>query len=130
MQKLRFLRLLVPSVLLFAGLASAQFNSSIEGADDDGHAANQHRGQQGNLGRNTFEGPGLANVNLNVNKSARVPWFFGSEGATVELRGEIFNMFNGVNLTQPSSDLASGLFGRSTDQSLPRAVQLGIRIQF
>ena len=33
-------------------------------------------------------------------------------------------------LTQPSSDLASGLFGRSTDQSLPRAVQLGIRLQF
>ena len=35
MQKLSLLRLLVPSALLFAGLASAQFNSSIEGAVAD-----------------------------------------------------------------------------------------------
>ena len=86
-------------------------------------------GQQGNLGRNTFDGPGLANVNLNAQKSFRIPWFV-SEGAQVQLRGEIFNLFNRVNLVQPVSNLANPLFGRSTDQNLPRQVNFGVRIQF
>jgi Carboxypeptidase regulatory-like domain len=86
-------------------------------------------GHEGNLGRNTFDGPGLANVNLNVQKSFRIPWFV-SEGAQVQLRGEIFNLFNRVNLVNPISDLSDPLFGKSTDQNLPRQVNLGVRIQF
>jgi hypothetical protein len=86
-------------------------------------------GQEGNLGRNTFDGPGLANVNLNVQKSFHIPWFV-SEGAQVQLRGEIFNLFNRVNLVNPISDLSDPLFGESTDQNLPRQVNLGVRIQF
>ena len=86
-------------------------------------------GQEGNLGRNTFAGPGLANVNLNVIKTAHIPWFV-KEGATFQLRGEIFNVLNRVNLTSPANDLSSALFGRSTGQSLPRSVTFGIRIQY
>ena len=86
-------------------------------------------GQQGNLGRNTFTAPGLANVNLNIMKTAHVPWFI-KEGATVQLRGEIFNLFNRVNLGVPVNDLANALFGRSTTQSLPRSVTFGVRIQY
>ena len=86
-------------------------------------------GQQGNLGRNTFTAPGLANVNLNIMKTAHVPWFI-KEGATVQLRGEIFNLFNRVNLGVPVSDLSNSLFGRSTTQSLPRSVTFGVRIQY
>jgi hypothetical protein len=88
------------------------------------------KGQEGNLGRNTFEGPGLANVNLNGIKAVHIPWFIGKEGATLELRGEFFNLFNRVNLSQPTSDLSSGLFGKSTGQKQPRAIQLGLRIAF
>lgn len=86
-------------------------------------------GLEGDIGRNTFTGPGLANVNLNIAKTARVPWFIG-EGATVQLRGEIFNLFNRVNLTNVTNDLSSSLFGRSTQQSLPRSVTLGVKVQF
>ena len=86
-------------------------------------------GQEGNLGRNTFSGPGLANVNLNVVKTEHLPWFV-REGATLQLRGEIFNLFNRVNLTNPVSDLSSSLFGKSTGQNLPRSVTFGIRIQY
>jgi hypothetical protein len=86
-------------------------------------------GSQGTLGRNTFDGPGLANVNLGIIKGITIPWFT-SETARFEVRGEIFNLLNRVNLTQPSGDLASGLFGRSTGQSLPRAVTFGLRIQY
>ncbi len=86
-------------------------------------------GQAGNLGRNVFTGPGLANVNMNVSKAFRIPWFTG-EGASLEVRGELFNVFNRVNLSNPVSDLSSGLFGRSVSQSLPRAVQFGVHFAF
>jgi hypothetical protein len=88
------------------------------------------KGQEGNLGRNTFEGPGLANVNSNAIKAIHIPWFIGQEGATLEIRGEIANVLNRVNLTQPTSDLSSGLFGKSTGQRQTRTVQLGLRIAF
>jgi len=86
-------------------------------------------GREGDLGRNTFTGPGLANVNLNVVKTAHLPWFV-REGATVQLRGEIFNLFNRVNLGLPVADLSNALFGKSTTQSLPRSVTFGVRIQY
>ena len=86
-------------------------------------------GQEGNLGRNTFQGPGLANVNLNIVKNTRIPWFV-KEGANLQLRGEIFNLLNRVNLLNPVSDLSSSLFGRSTSQNLPRSVTFGVRIAF
>lgn len=86
-------------------------------------------GQPGNLGRNTFMGPGLANVNVEFAKAARIRWFT-SEGASLELRADIFNLFNRVNLTQPISDLSSPLFGHSIDQSLPRSSQFGLRLEF
>jgi hypothetical protein len=50
--------------------------------------------------------------------------------ASVEIRGEMFNLFNRVNLGQPVTDLSSGLFGKSTGQKQPRAVQFGLRIAF
>ena len=86
-------------------------------------------GTPGNLGRNTFDGPGLANVNLNAVKNTRIPWFV-KEGANLQLRAEIFNLFNRVNLVNPVSDLSNSLFGRSTGQNLPRTLTMGVRIQY
>jgi hypothetical protein len=87
-------------------------------------------GREGNLGRNTFDGPGLAQVNVNVVKTIHIPWFIGEEGATIEIRSEIFNVLNRVNLNNPISDLSSGLFGLSTSQKSPRAARFGLRIAF
>ncbi|MHB8655894.1 MAG: TonB-dependent receptor [Terriglobia bacterium] len=86
-------------------------------------------GQEGNLGRNTFIGPGMANINSEFSKSVKIPWFT-SEGASLEVRADVFNLFNRVNLTEPISDLSSSLFGKSTGQNLPRSVQFGIHIEF
>ena len=69
-------------------------------------------------------------MNANAIKAVHIPWFIGSEGATFELRGEIANLFNRVNLSAPSSDLSSSLFGKSTGQGRPRTIQLGLRIAF
>jgi hypothetical protein len=81
-------------------------------------------GQQGNVGRNTFTGPGLANVNTEFAKVMR--W----ERFSVEFRADVFNLFNRVNLTQPVSDLSSSLFGQSTSQNLPRSWQFGVHLDF
>lgn len=120
----------VPNAPAFGNSLSVPRSTFITGLFKASDFPLPARGQEGNLGRNTFEGPGLANVNLNAIKTVRIPWFIGKEGATFELRGEIFNLFNRVNLGQPSSDMASGLFGRSTGQRQPRSVQLGIKIAF
>jgi len=81
-------------------------------------------GQQGNVGRNTFTGPGLANVNTEFAKVMR--W----ERFSVEFRADVFNLFNRVNLTQPVSDLSNSLFGQSTSQNLPRSWQFGVHLDF
>ena len=85
-------------------------------------------GQEGNLGRNTYDGPGFANVNLSLQRSFIVPWF-GREGA-LQIRGVFLNLFNRVNLAQPDGDLSSGTFGMSHDQLLPRQVQVSARLTF
>ena len=85
-------------------------------------------GTEGNLGRNTYNGPGLANVNMAAQRIFKLP-FLGDRG-DLEFRGEILNLFNRVNLTTPVGDLASGEFGKSTDQNLPRTIQVLGRIRF
>jgi len=81
-------------------------------------------GNGGNLGRNTYIGPGLANVNIQFAKE--ITW----ERYSLEFRADIFNIFNRVNLLPPTSDLSSGLFGRSTGQSLTRSAQFGLHFTF
>jgi Carboxypeptidase regulatory-like domain len=82
-------------------------------------------GQEGNLGRNSYIGPGFANVSTEF---AKVLTF--RERYTFEIRADIFNLFNRVNLTQPVSDLSSGQFGQATSQTLPRSEQFGLRLSF
>ena len=85
-------------------------------------------GTEGNLGRNTYNGPGLANTNLAVERLFPIPLM--GDHTSFPLRGEILNLFNRVNLTNPISDLSNGEFGRSTDQNLPRNIQVLGRIRF
>jgi hypothetical protein len=81
-------------------------------------------GQEGNVGRNTLTGPGLANVNTEFAKV--VKW----ERLSVEFRADVFNLFNRVNLVNPVSDLSSSLFGKSTGQNVPRSYQFGLHLDF
>ena len=86
-------------------------------------------GQEGNLGRNTFRGPGFAQLDLSVAKNNRLPWF-SSEGANLQIRGEFFNLFNRVNLTNWDTNLASGTFGKATGVLQPRTIQVSARLTF
>ncbi len=87
--------------------------------------------REGNLGRNTFHGPGFANTDFSVIKNQKIPWFIGGEGANLQFRTEFFNVFNRVNLTQVGTDIANlSNFGKSTSTYPARDIQFALRIAF
>ena len=85
-------------------------------------------GTEGDLGRNTYNGPGFAQVNFAIQRKFPLR-FLGSAGQ-FDLRGEFLNAFNRVNFEQPVSDLSNTQFGHSEGQYMPRQIQLQARISF
>jgi hypothetical protein len=65
-------------------------------------------GEFGTLGRNTFTGPGYSNVDVSLIKDTRL-----SEGLRMQIRGELFNVFNTTNLALPLRTLTDPYFGLS-----------------
>ena len=84
-------------------------------------------GTFGTLGRNTERGPGLAVVDLSVFKNFPMPY---AESHKLELRLEVFNLFNHANLGNPNTTLTSSVFGRITSAGDPRILQIGLRYSF
>ena len=94
-------------------------------------------GTFGNLGRNALYGPGFRSVDLSVFKTTKL-----SGGASVQLRCEIFNLFNTINWANPGAVLSSSTsFGVITNTrnansapgigaGEPRNVQLAAKIIF
>lgn len=83
------------------------------------------RGQNGNLARNAFRGPGYVDVSLSLSKK-----FMLTPTVNAEFRIDAFNALNRVNLSDPNMDLSSTNFGRVTSQLNTRAIQLGTRLRF
>jgi hypothetical protein len=68
-------------------------------------------GTFGNLGRNALYGPGFKSVDLSVFKTTKL-----SGGASVQLRLEMFNLFNTINWANPGAVLGtSTTFGVITN---------------
>ena len=82
-------------------------------------------GTDGVLGRNTFRGPGFAEVDLSLGKRFAI-----TERIHVGIRLDSYNALNHVNLNPPVSDISNSNFGRSTSALLPRQYQAGARIEF
>jgi hypothetical protein len=88
------------------------------------------RACDGNLGRNTFTGPGLTNVDTSLNKNIKL-----SERFNIQFRTEVFNVFNHTNFLLPSSStganfanrITSGNFGQSAGTRQPRLIQFGLK---
>jgi hypothetical protein len=75
---------------------------------------------------------GIHNADLNFYKS-----FVPKEGMRIELRAEMFNLFNHPRFAQPNSLLGDPLFGTITSDNLygsaletPRFFQFGLRFEF
>jgi hypothetical protein len=84
-------------------------------------------GQEGDVGRNTVHGPGMAQVDFSILKNIRTPWF--REHSNFQFRAEIYNLFNRVNLNSFDGDITSGTFGKATGVFTPRSIQLGARLE-
>jgi len=85
-------------------------------------------GTDGTLGRNTYEGPGFANLDFSLFKDFRIEAI--NEESRLQLRFEIFNAFNRVNFGQPVNGLSSSLFGRSYWSFDARQIQFGLKLIF
>jgi hypothetical protein len=118
----------VPNIPSFGSNLSTNRSDFLKGVFQASAFPLPALGTEGDLGRNTYNGPGLANTNLAASRTFRLP-FLGEQGG-FQVRGEILNLFNRVNLTNPVSDMSNGEFGKSTDQNLPRQIQVVGRIRF
>lgn len=105
-----------------SGYTRAQFLSGIFPASAFPIPA---AGTDGTLGRNTFRGPGFAEVDIALSKRFAI-----TERVHLSIRADSYNALNHVNLNAPVSDLSSANFGRSTSALLPRQYQGGVRIEF
>jgi hypothetical protein len=82
-------------------------------------------GEFGNTGRNSLIGPGFSKTDLGIAK--RFPLW---EGSTLQLRGEIFDLFNQVNFFNPNNILLSPAFGEIQAAHEARIVQFGLKWEF
>ena len=79
----------------------------------------------GTARRNSVVGPGYANVDLAVAKHWRP-----TGTADVELRWEVFNLFNRANFDLPNRTFGNSNFGRIFSAKTPREMQFGVRVTF
>ncbi|HZG54377.1 MAG TPA: hypothetical protein VEZ40_19910, partial [Pyrinomonadaceae bacterium] len=82
-------------------------------------------GTDGSLGRNTFRGPRYTTFDFALARD-----FSFTENVKLQLRLDVYNAFNHVNLFLPNADLSLPNFGKSTQAFEPRNVQMGIRFLF
>jgi len=84
------------------------------------------RGQNGNLGRNVLRAPAQSRFDLGLVKNTRL-----TEGASLELGWDIFNVFNRANFAAPDFELGSPDFGRTTSTvGGPRVMQFRAKLRF
>jgi hypothetical protein len=81
------------------------------------------RGTYGNAGRGLISGPALNATDLALMKD-----FPFGEPFRVQLRGEAFNAFNQVNFGNPTTNVASGAFGRIRSAGDPRILQVALKL--
>jgi outer membrane receptor protein involved in Fe transport len=80
----------------------------------------------GNLGRNTFVGPGYWAADTSAIKNLRI-----RERIQLQFRAEAFNLFNHTNfLIGDNTALHDPLFGRAGGTNPPRNLQFGLKLSF
>jgi hypothetical protein len=82
-------------------------------------------GKDGNVGRNTLNGPVFRDVDLAIFRNFKI-----GERFTLQARGEGTNVFNMVSKGQPNFTLTSKAFGTITNAFPTRQLQLGLRLSF
>jgi hypothetical protein len=84
-------------------------------------------GTYGDVGRNFLTGPGTAVTNFAFVRNFKLP----GEGRRVQFRSEYFNLFNRVNLGNPSLTVSSGAhMGAITSAGEARVLQFALKVMF
>jgi len=79
----------------------------------------------GTLPRNAFRGPGATNVDVALAKQFRL-----GERATLELRGDAFNVFNHTQFLNPDTTITDLTFGQISTTAAPRILQVALHLRF
>jgi Carboxypeptidase regulatory-like domain/TonB dependent receptor-like, beta-barrel len=79
----------------------------------------------GNAGRNILRGPKFVSTDLSFLKNFPI-----QNGVRVQLRVEMFNVFNNVNYNNPNASFGSAAFGQITSAGNMRQVQIGAKVLF
>ena len=104
------------------GFSTANFLTGIVNASDFPIPT---LGTNGNLGRDTFRGPGFIQTDASLSKKFAI-----TERVSLSLRIDGYNLPNRTNLLEPVMDLASNNFGKSTDTLPAKAYQMALRVMF
>ena len=94
------------------------------GADDNNDLESNDRPD--GVARNSADGPSFFNVDMTLSKTFRL----NDRGTQLSIFANVDNVFNLVNLRNPSGVLTSSFFGIPTSASSARDAELGMRYQF
>jgi hypothetical protein len=86
---------------------------------------NTQLGTFGNAGRNIVQAAGLSQWDFALSKNFRL-----AESATLQFRGEFFNILNRVNFGVPNDDISSPTFGQVESAAPPRQIQFALKLLF
>jgi hypothetical protein len=104
---------------------SGGFNTQLQWINMAAYA-NAAPGERGNAFRGQIYGPGFFNTDLAVSRLLNV-----AGNRTIEVRAEVFNLFNTVNWANPNVILGSATAGRITDTAGdPRIMQFALKYAF
>ncbi|HKX26885.1 MAG TPA: hypothetical protein VJ302_04250, partial [Blastocatellia bacterium] len=109
-----------------ADLTRCYFNTN-QNPFDPNRALLPAYGQFGNLGRNVLRGPSQKVISLSLQKVTQL-----TERVGLELRWDLFNLFNSVTFANPNADLSDETdFGQITRTvGGPRTMQFGVKLRF
>ncbi|HEX8720006.1 MAG TPA: carboxypeptidase regulatory-like domain-containing protein [Pyrinomonadaceae bacterium] len=79
----------------------------------------------GNGGRGVIDGPSTKRADLSLFKN-----FSFRENLRLQLRGEVFNVFNHTNFRAINGNISQATYGQVTSVRDPRNIQLGIKFYF
>lgn len=97
----------------------------LHGVFSPGQFAQPPLGQEGNEKVNGFRNPNYNEWDAALLKNEKI-----YERVTLQLRFEVYNLFNRVNLQGIDANTPDGNFGRVTSQYNPRNLQVGAKITF
>jgi hypothetical protein len=84
--------------------------------------------------RNSFRGPRFQSIDMSLGKETGVPWVT-REGAKLDFRANLFNMFNKTNLTgfgynSASTNITNPYFGTAGSAFAGRVIEFQTRLSF